>query len=341
LGQIPGGVQLQLFLNQPGLVTPANATFTAGTPITGRVPAAPASAVAAHSKVRITVAGQQPLEVPVDAAGNWSFAAPLAAGRLQFSAETVNGFSRSGAAALSLSVSDLAAPVITGPSEGAELTAVGSIDGTGTPGLSVLLSGDITASAVVGPDGKWSVPLSGQAVYGKVSVTAVQTAAHHEDSPSATQSFTVIPPAPAISGIPDGLRFSQDGLPSAISGSGVDGADVTVLIDGVPVAATRPAGGRWSVPFPAGLAVGPHTLTVSQAVDGVASAPATATFTIDPAAVHPAAVPAAVQSAGDAGGSGQLANTGAGSLLPAAGLGAGALLLGGALLVVRRRTVRC
>ena len=213
LGQIPGGVQLQLFLNQPGLVTPANATFTAGTPITGRVPAAPASAIAANSKVRITVAGQPPLEVPVDAAGNWSFAAPLAAGRLQFSAETVNGFSRSGAAALSLSVSDLAAPVITGPSEGAELTAVGSIDGTGTPGLSVLLSGDITASAVVGPDGKWSVPLSGQAVYGKVSVTAVQTAAHHEDSPSATQSFTVIPPAPAISGISDGLRFSQDGLP--------------------------------------------------------------------------------------------------------------------------------
>jgi hypothetical protein len=341
LGQIPGGVQLQLFLNQPESVAPANATFTAGTPITGRVPAAPASAVAAHSKVRITVAGQPPLDVPVDAAGNWSFPAPLSTGRFVFSAETVNGFSRSGAAALSLNVSDLAAPVITSPSEGAELTSVVSIDGTGTPGLTVLLSGDITASAAVGPDGKWSIPLSGHAVYGKLSVTAVQTTAHHEDSPSTTRSFIVIPPAPAISGIPDGLRFSQDGLPPTISGSGVDGADVTVLIDGVPVAATRPGGGRWSVPFPAGLAAGPHTVSVSHTADGVASAPATATFIIDPAAVHPAAVPAAMQSAGDAGGSGQLANTGAGSLLPAAGLGAGALLLGGALLVVRRRTVRC
>ncbi|WP_427006326.1 hypothetical protein [Pseudarthrobacter sp. H2] len=336
LARIPGGVQLQLFLNKPEPVAPANATFTAGTPVTGRVPAAPASAVAANSKVRITVAGQPPLEVPVDAAGNWSFPAPLSTGRLQFSAETVNGFSRSGAASLSVNVSDLAAPVITQPSEGAELTGAGSIDGTGTPGLTVRLSGNITASAAVGPDGKWSIPLSGQAVYGKFSVTAVQTARNHEDSPSATRSFTVMPPAPAVSGIPDGLRFGHDGLPATISGSGVDGAEVTVLVDGVPAGAAQTAGGRWTVPFPAGLAAGPHTVSVSQVVDGVASVPATATFTIEPAA----APPAAVHAAGDAGGSGRLANTGAGALLPAAGLGAGALLLGGTLLVVRRRTVR-
>ncbi|HAP91403.1 MAG TPA: peptidase, partial [Arthrobacter bacterium] len=67
--------------------------FAAGTSVTGRVPAAPTSAVAAHSKVRITVAGQQPLEVPVYAGGNWSFNAPEAPGTFTFSAETVNGFS--------------------------------------------------------------------------------------------------------------------------------------------------------------------------------------------------------------------------------------------------------
>jgi hypothetical protein len=342
LTRIPGGVQLQLFLNKPETLAPANGTFTAGTPITGRVPAAPASAVAANSKVRITVAGQPPLEVPVDAAGNWSFPAPSSTGRLQFSAETVNGFSRSGAASLSVNVSDLAAPVITQPSEGAGLAAAGSIDGTGTPGLTVRLSGDVTASGVVAPDGKWSIPLAGPAVYGRLSVTAVQTAAKHEDSPSATRTFSVMPPAPSQSAIRDGLHFSQDGLPSTISGRGVDGAEVTVLIDGVPVGATPTAGGRWSVPFPAGLAAGPHTLSVSQAVDGVASAPAGGTFTLDPAAVPPAADPAAVPPAavrpvGDAGSSGQLASTGAGFLLPAAGLGAATLMVGGALLVYRRR----
>ena len=44
-------------------------------------------------------------------------------------------------------------------------------------------------------------------------------------------------------------------------------------------------GAPWSVPFPAGLAAGAHTLTVTQAVDGVASLPAAVAFTIDAAPV--------------------------------------------------------
>lgn len=94
------GYQLELFLNRPTVTSPApGATFDAGQTITGVVAAAPASAVAAGSKVRITVSGQTPLEVPVDAGGAWSFSAPAVAGPLRFTAETVNGFSTSGAAA--------------------------------------------------------------------------------------------------------------------------------------------------------------------------------------------------------------------------------------------------
>lgn len=93
-GKIPGGIQLQLFLNKPTLTAAATETVTAGGPITGHVGAAPASVVAAKSKVRITV-GAQKLEVPVDAAGDWTFRAPLPSGQLTFSAETVNGFSHS------------------------------------------------------------------------------------------------------------------------------------------------------------------------------------------------------------------------------------------------------
>ena len=112
LTKFPAPVQLQLFLNKPELAAPEDLTVVAGQPITGRVPAAPASAVAANSQVRITMenqAGRQTVDVPVDAAGNWAFPAPESSGTLRFSAETVNGFSRSGAVSLAVTVE---APVV-------------------------------------------------------------------------------------------------------------------------------------------------------------------------------------------------------------------------------------
>ncbi|HSO17349.1 MAG TPA: S1 family peptidase [Arthrobacter sp.] len=372
LTKFPTAVELQLFLNKPELVAPENLTFKAGQPITGRVPAAPAAAVAAASRVRITVEGQQPADVPVDPSGNWSFPAPATAGALRFTAETVNGFSTSGAVSLAVDVSDLDAPVIGAPEGGAALMTLSRIDGTGTPGLTVKLTGDISGSAAVQPDGRWSIPV-GVPAYGQLAVHAVQTSDGVVDSPSITQTFTVIPPMPAETTIPDGTRFSQDALPETISGTGVDGADVTVSIDGIPVGAAQAgaggagvgaravvrslvpqvlvAGGRWSVPFPAGLTPGSHTLAVTQSVDGVASAARLVTFTIEaPPAALPAApaepdVPAAAAPVLPAG-TGQLPNTGAGSLLPAAGLAGGAILLGGVLLgsarvaAARRRPVR-
>jgi hypothetical protein len=380
LTSIQGGVQVQLFLNKPELVTPANPAYTASTNITGRVPAAPASAVAANSKVRITVAGLQPIEVPVDAAGNWSFKAPLPAGPLTFTAETVNGFSQSGAVSLSAEVAPfpLATPTIRTPAT-APMTELKSLSGTGTPGATVTLTGDVVGSGTVGLDGQWSVPLTGSAAFGKVAATAVLSSPGIADSQPATAVFTVTPPAPAVSSISDGQHLRQDALPATISGSGVNGAEVTVSIDGVPLQGTPVgggvgsrsvtstlaplvlvAGGGWSVPFPPGLALGKHTLSVTEAVDGVASAPAFATFAIDdpppvvvPAPAPPAvaaAVPAANGAVAPAGGNaavvlagrgnldGSLANTGAGPLLPVAGE-AGAAVVAGVLLtlLVRRR----
>ncbi|HJV97594.1 MAG TPA: trypsin-like serine protease [Arthrobacter sp.] len=103
------GYQLELFLNKPVVTSPAaGGTFEPGQTIIGDVPAAPASAVAAGSTVRITVSGQAPFDVPVDSGGNWQFMVPEAApgaapgaasGALSFTAETINGFSASGASA--------------------------------------------------------------------------------------------------------------------------------------------------------------------------------------------------------------------------------------------------
>ena len=317
-------VQLQLFLNKPELMAPENLTFQAGEAITGRVPAAPAAAVAAGSKVRITVDGQPPTDVPVDNAGNWSVPAPAAPGRLTFTAEAVNGFSRSGAASLAVNVSELGPPVIDGPAGGATLKALSSIEGAGTPGLTVKLSGDVTGSAVVRPDGRWSVPVTGSA-YGRLAVHAVQASDGAEDSPSVTRSFSVAPPAPAAA-IRDGRHFAQGSLPGTISGSGVHGAQVTVSIDGVPLG-PAPAGadGRWSVPFPSGLAVGTHTLVVRQSVDGIRSDPLTVTFGVVAAVVAAEASAgergrAAIVPAGPPVRAGLLPRTGAAPELPAAGL---------------------
>ena len=407
-GRIPGGVQLQLYLTKPTLTAAANGTVTAGEPIAGHVDAGSASEVAPNSKVRITI-GAQKLEVPVDAAGNWTFRAPLPAGQLAFSAETVNGFSHSGPASFSATVAPapLTAPAMTTPT-GAALPALNSIAGTGMPGAAVVLSGDVTGSGTVGLDGRWSIKVADQPVFGKVSVTAVLTTPGEADGPSVTNSYTVMPPVPVVSSNWDGKHLRQDALPASISGTAVDGAQVSVSIDGAPVgsaaagtagagarAVLQPripqdlAGARWSVPFPADLAAGAHTLTVTQAIDGVVSLPAEVAFTVDAAPVsagtpdeppaaqqpgrpaqRPAAQPPVAQPASPAhparsaqspvppsdaavtvggtapdvtpsGSADQLASTGAGGLLPVAGLGAGALLLGAAFVAFgRRRAVR-
>ncbi|WP_223883745.1 S1 family peptidase [Pseudarthrobacter sp. BIM B-2242] len=118
------GYQLELFLNRPTVASPApGAMFDAGQTISGQVAAAPASAVAAGSKVRVTVAGEAPFEVPVDTAGAWSFTAPAVAGPLRFTAETVNGFSASGVRQFEFAPAPpVPAPVVETP---AAVTAAG------------------------------------------------------------------------------------------------------------------------------------------------------------------------------------------------------------------------
>ncbi len=281
------GVQLQLFLNKPVLTEPAGGGGVAlGQAITGQVPAAPASAVAAGSTVRITVPGQAPAEVPVDASGQWQFTAPSPAGRLRFTAETINGFSHSGASSFDVTVlpSDLPAPSIASPADGEVLTALERIQGTGTPGATVQLSGDATGQAVVGLDGNWTVPVTGNARVGSFTVTAVQTARGIADSPAASRTFTVAPPAPAVTNIQDGQHFAHDAVPGQVTGTALNGAAVTVTVDGA-APAQAPSNGTWSSPLPAGLAAGTHTVAASQTVDGVASVPVTVTFVVDPAAV--------------------------------------------------------
>jgi hypothetical protein len=363
------GYQLEVFLNKPVLSSPApGESVQAGQAISGMVPAEPASA--AGTAVRITLPGYETFDVPVDEAGYWSFNAPWPAGPLTFQAETINGSSRSGAASLTADVAPapLAAPTITAPAS-QPLTELTALSGTGAPGATVALSGDVSGSGTVGLDGQWTASVAGPAAFGNVTVKAVLSSPGTADSPAATATVQVTPPDPVIAGIDDGQHFRQDNLPQTISGSGTEGAEVTVWIDGEPLssptsggpAGSRSAapalvplelvtGGTWSVPFPDGLAAGIHTVSVSQALDGLVSATASASFVLDPVPPPAPADPAPPVSAPAdlantsgyvVGNRGGLANTGASGLVPAAGAAAAAILVGGVLmLLVRRRRRR-
>ncbi|MEW1782996.1 S1 family peptidase [Arthrobacter sp. NPDC080086] len=347
-------VQLQLFLNAPQLDgTASGATLQPGTTIRGRVAAAPASAVAAGSSVRLTRDGGAPTDVPVQSDGTWSFALPATEGKYAYTAATVNGFSHSETTAFALTASALTAPAITTPAAVPTALAPAMIEGTGTPGNTVAVTGAVTGSATVAADGRWSVPFGSGPLYGKLAVSAVQTSPGHEDGPAATAVYLVQPPVPALALSLDGSTFRQDALPKTISGTGVEGASVSVSIDGVPLDAGQAGGpgvgskavsgslalavlatgGHWSVPFPTGLTTGLHTLTVSQSLDGIASAPLSSTFSIS----APVAAAAAAVSPDRSAGTPVLASTGAGGLVPAAGAAAAAFLLGAGMLVLGRR----
>ena len=92
--QVLPGVELRLFLNKPVLTTPLPpGPIAEGQSVSGQIPALPGTSVPAGSIVRITFPAMEPLEVPADADGRWSFVAP--ASTIQFSAQAINGFSSS------------------------------------------------------------------------------------------------------------------------------------------------------------------------------------------------------------------------------------------------------
>ena len=296
MGQVPGGVQLQLFLTKPTLAAASNGTVTAGEPITGHVDAGPASVVAPNSKVRITVLNQQPGQTSARrTASPWKCrwtrretgVPRTVVGRalqvLGGNRERLQPLRRRRPVRRRLPASRLR------PSPHrwtASRTARDSPPSKPSrapekPARTVRLSGDFTGTGLVDADGRWSINVADQPVFGKISVTAVLTAPGEMDSPAATSTYTVIPPAPAVSNLRDGKHLRQDALPSdhlrhrpsrCRRGRGggrggrrtpcrpvpVSGAGSAALEPGT--AQTLAGSARWSVPFPAGLAAGAHTL---------------------------------------------------------------------------------
>lgn len=353
------GYSVKIFLEAPK-VTTTKPVYRKGT-VTGNVPGTvlgngTVADVPAGTTVSVTIDGLT-TEADVDATGKWSVAAPNKFGTFQVTAQAKNGFSTSETAAASVEVimETLAAPAITAPANNGTVAApVTAVTGTGKAGASIELTGDVTGTVVVGADGKWSFTVAPGLAVGSYTVSAKQTLAGWEDSTAVTNKFNVVPAAPAIGSPTKGQEFKFNEGPTVISGSNVEGATVSVTINGKAYAAVV-VGGTWSVALDAKLPTGDYTVIAVQALDGVDSMTTTSVFkvlaepkpepTTPPVTQKPsptaAPTTAPTKAPAKAPVDNDLANTGASGSTLLLGAAGGLLLLGGAaFLLLRRRSTK-
>ncbi len=346
---LTGGYTIMLHIDAPTVATSGDVTV--GDPITGTAPAG--------TEVIITPASGDPITVKTDTSGKWSFPAPSTTGAFEFTVVAKKGFDTSESAAGSVNIvkAPLKAPAITTPADGATVeTEVTAISGTGLPGATVTLGGDVApaagafaaqASIVVGADGTWTVPVS--LTYGDHTVTATQEL-DGEVSPKATTSFAVVPVAPAITA-PTAGAVDEEETPGTASGTGVEGATVTITLDGKEIGTATVTDGEWTLALPESIAVGKHELKATQTIEGKTSAAATVAFEVTsdtveptptPVPTDPTATPTPVPTET---GTPTPAPTSTSPALPATGVadsapallaGLGLLIAGGALFVARR-----
>lgn len=326
---LTGGYTVEIKLDAPKVTFPGDGgDIYAGGFITGTGPAG--------TTLAVDPSAGDSFEVPIDGDGNWSFPAPASTGEISYSIRSTSGFSASPATTFSVDVlpAPLAAPKFTSPYEGQSVeTVLPALRGTGTPGATVTLTGDVEDTATVGSDGAWSVDV--ELGYGKYTVSATQSAEGSTTSPAASLSFQVAPVAPAITDPKSGTGYDQGAGPQSVSGTGIDGATVTLWVNGTIVGTDTVTDGTWSIALGGQLAAGTVTITATQSIEGMASAGTTSTITVT-----------AVNGGGNGGGSVPagnpgtgLANTG-GTVAPLLGGGLALLLAaGGALLIARRTNV--
>jgi hypothetical protein len=181
-----------------------------------------------------------------------------------------------------------APPVITAPVDGTTTaTASPTITGTGDAGAAVTVLAGTTilcTAAVVGTT--WTCTPAALSD-GTHTITATQAdAAGNASGLSAPVTITVdttVPDAPEITAPASGSTVAV-GTPT-VTGTGEDGATVTVLEGATPLCTATVAAGAWSC-VTAALSDGPHTVAATQ-TDGAGNASAASapvTFAVDTSA---------------------------------------------------------
>ncbi|WP_181032479.1 MULTISPECIES: hypothetical protein [unclassified Arthrobacter] len=353
------GYSVAVFVDAPALTSHEDkGTVLTDAAISGTAPAG--------STVKLTVNGETADLDVVN--GTWSFPAPATVpdgGKLEFTVQAVNGFNESKTVSYELTVKEapLPAPVITNPAAGDRIIdSLTTIKGTGAPGATVTVevAGASAAdtvdaaeeaaadakpgTATVDTKGNWEYTLEDALSYGNYTVTARQDGIEGKNvSPKATSKFAVIPNKPIITSLNDGQDFAEDSTPEKISGTGVAGAELSVMIGDFKANAEVTEDGSWTVGLPA-LSPGSYSVRASQTLNGATSEDAYLVFTVTKVVVEEQAPPVAPQPgdptpvpAPDNNGDG-LPDTGAAGMGLFAGAGA-LLTIGGisALLMNRRR----
>ena len=348
--EFTNGYTVALDLDAPKVTDPASgSTAIVGSTITGKAPGA--------KTVRVSGVGDA-FNVSVSN-GEFSFKAPGKPGDYDYKLLASSGYSKSETTSYSLTTkfAPTAAPVITSPADGASIdSTVTAVSGTGLSGAEVVATVNGTEyTTTVDGSGNWTIK-GLELTYGKHSVSVVQTA-NDDTSDAATSAFSVVPVAPAVTSITNGTTFAHDNGPTALSGTGIDGATVTVKLNGAePAAMVAESGsypaevvdGKWTVKFDAALQPGSYTVSATQSIEGVASAPVSLAFSVlvepapaptTPPAPEPTTPPAPGGEGGNGGEDVNLATTGTDMIVPlSASAGALVLLAGGiTLLTIRRR----
>jgi cysteine-rich repeat protein len=182
-----------------------------------------------------------------------------------------------------------AAPVITGPANGAVLTTqTPPLSGTAEPGSTVTVrEGDtVLCTATTDASGNWTCTPTTPLAAGPHTITATATdSAGNVSPPSNTVTFTIDlsgPGAPVITGPANGSVLNN---PSpAISGTAEAGSTVTVREgDTVICTAVTNDAGQWTCTPTTPLADGPHTVTATatDTAGNVSPVSAPDTFRID------------------------------------------------------------
>ncbi len=190
---------------------------------------------------------------------------------------------------------------VTGPVSQNGLTndKTPTINGTGEPGTTITLYSGTTeiGTAVVGPDGQWSITLETDLPDGGHVLTATAVDANNNLSgTSNTWSITVdtaAPGAPAITQVIDDVpgrtgpldnnQITNDTLPT-LNGTGEPGSTVTIRLDGQDIGtAIVNNGGAWTFTPTTALGNGQHTFTVvaSDAAGNTSASSPGFTFTVD------------------------------------------------------------
>ncbi|MCE4958061.1 Ig-like domain-containing protein, partial [Macrococcoides caseolyticum] len=176
----------------------------------------------------------------------------------------------------SVTVTDTTAPLapVVNPVTSEDIV----VTGTGTPGntITVKFSDGTTGTAVVQPDGTWSIPVPpGVDLVGGEVLPVIETDASGNVSPatSVTVTDTTAPLAPVVNPI-----TSED---TSVTGFGIPGNTITVTFpDGTQGTVVVQPDGTWSVEIPSGVdLIGGEVLPVIE-TDGSGNVSPEATVTV-------------------------------------------------------------